>query len=127
MPDIGPIRTYLHCSQTSAAAPATIRYQANGAKPWRVTTAMNAFTTASATTNDTTKPIAISCRSPARDRVAVLDQLQHGRAGQRRQRQEEAEIGRGPPVDAERHRAHDRRARAADARAPSPGTGPARS
>src|SRR3546814_13303931 len=40
--------------------------------------------------------------------------LEHCRAGQRREREEEAELGRGLAVDPERHRAEDRRARAAD-------------
>ena len=45
----------------------------------------------------------------------MLDQLERGRAEHRRDREEEAELGRGTALDAERQRAHDRRARAADA------------
>src|SRR3546814_5197103 len=48
------------------------------------------------------------------DRVAMLEQLEHGGAGQRRKREEEAELGGGLAVDPERHRAEDRRSRPAE-------------
>ena len=46
-------------SQTSAAAPATIRYQPNGAKPCLLTMPMNHLITTRATTKETTKPSAM--------------------------------------------------------------------
>ncbi len=49
-------------SQTRAAVPATIRYQPNGAKPRRETMPMNQWITTKATTNETTKPIAMPPR-----------------------------------------------------------------
>ena len=56
---IVPVRTYLNESQTSADAPATIRYQAKGANPCFDTSPTNAFMTTMATRKDTTKPSAI--------------------------------------------------------------------
>ena len=44
----------------------------------------------------------------------MLDQLERGRAEHRRDGEEEAELGGGAALDAERQPAHDRRARAAD-------------
>lgn len=61
---------------------------------------------------DRTEPHAM----PARQFVPVLEELERGRAEHCRDREEEAELGRGAPLDAEGERAEDRRARAADAR-----------
>src|SRR3546814_10980007 len=69
---IGPIRNHLASSHTSAAPPATIRYQAKGAKPCRVTTPTNQRITSSATMNETTKPTANASQS--------LIVSEHGRA-----------------------------------------------
>src|SRR4051794_3845419 len=48
--------------------------------------------------------------------LAVLDELERGRAEHRRNGKKEAELGRGAPLDAEREGAHDRRPRTADTR-----------
>ena len=51
-------------SPTSPATPTTTRHQANGVKPWRATKPTSVFTTKSAATNATTKPIAMMPKSP---------------------------------------------------------------
>src|SRR3546814_20876985 len=52
---IGPIRTHLVSRHTSAAPPATLRYQAKGETPSRVTTPTNQRIRRSATKNEPPK------------------------------------------------------------------------
>src|SRR3546814_9076838 len=66
------------------------------------------------------RPDADQAEVAAGDGIAVLEELQRGRAAQRRQRQEKAELGRGLAVDAQRHPAHARRARTAARSAQQP-------
>src|SRR4029079_12952179 len=53
---------------------------------------------------------------PGENFVMVLGELERRRSDYGRDGEEEAELGRGAALDAERERAHDRRSRAAHAR-----------